>query len=400
MTVTVQPARQEFSLTPPSALTGELAQEKAGAVPLADEQRVALNAKIDVFVDALLTANVTSPAFQAKLDHSFSLGRQEIAEAANLSSTFTRQSFVGETDSAAFVAIAQMSELFEDLNPSKQGNLFSARKILGIPVPFGNKLHSYLRRYQSAESHMATIHENILAERTTVELSVSALGEQQSKLWTALEKLEGAAYFISELDARLTLAIEGLRVTDPSRAEALESEVLYYVRQNVSDVQAMQAVSMNGYKHLGGLRKTGRETINGCDRIATLGIAALNIGVLMAKATGTQVRTMTKLQAAKGTIESLVLATGQAMVDHAQATVAFANDPVMGIQALQQMFDQTQTAMTVLEDFRKQSLATNAANNALLSTQLAGYMEKAREQQRSASTLLPDARPIPAISNT
>ncbi|WP_204289760.1 toxic anion resistance protein, partial [Serratia marcescens] len=44
----------------------------------------------------------------------------------------------------------------EALDPSRQGDLFSVRKILGV-IPLGNKLADYFDRYQSAQGHLNAI---------------------------------------------------------------------------------------------------------------------------------------------------------------------------------------------------------------------------------------------------
>ena len=44
----------------------------------------------------------------------------------------------------------------EDLDPAKQGDLFSPRKLLGL-IPFGDKIRDYFAKYRSAQSHLNAI---------------------------------------------------------------------------------------------------------------------------------------------------------------------------------------------------------------------------------------------------
>ena len=64
------------------------------------------------------------------------------------------------------------------------------------------------------------------------------------------------------------------------------------------DVKTQMLVCINGYKMLEGLRKTGRELQNGCDRMATIGMSSLSIAVTLARAQGYQMKVMDALNRA------------------------------------------------------------------------------------------------------
>lgn len=371
-------------LNPPEVVAPVTAEQAPGAVELTPEMKQRVEAQVDSFVTALLTADVNSDAFREKLDASFSVGRKEIADATSLSNAFTKQDFAAEHESAAFKAISEMRELFDELNPAKQGDLFTPTKILGIPVPFLNKLTRYLRRYESAESHMSKLHEQILATKDMVARGVAALGTEQQKLLNSLVKLESAVYFINQVDERLSAQIEAIELRDARRASSLRKEVLYYVRQNVGDVQAAQAVVINAFNVAGELRKAGRETIIGCDRVATLGMAALSIAVTLAKATGVQIKAMEVVSGAKQAIEGLIVSTGEALNSHVLATTKFASEPIMGVQALQKMFDATFQAMDTMDNFREQALGRMKTNNDMLRTQLTTQMQRITNDRQAA----------------
>lgn len=355
-----------FVLTPPEVITPVTTQQLAGAVPLPEAVKAKMLAKVDGFVTALLTEDIQSDAFRKKLDQSFSVGRAEIAAASAVTSEMTDRNFVGELDSPAYKAISEMRSLFDELNPARQGDLFAPNKIFGIPVPFGSKLASYFRRYESAGKQIEALYQHIQDAKVDVEKCVSELGTQRIKFYENAQKLEAVVYFVSELDARLSAEAEAMRLTDSGRAKALEQEVLYYVRQNLEDVQASQALTINSYNSADMLRRTGREVLNGCDRISTLGMAALKQAVFMARTTGVQIKTMSMVTGSKQIVTELISATGQAMKNHVQATIDFANDPIIGLQTLQEMFNSTDEAMGMMENFRTASLATMKANNEIV----------------------------------
>ena len=60
-----------------------LAPEKAsGLVPLKEEQRTQLDAKVDAFIEELVAEDVNSPEFGKRVDSISNMGRKEIAEAS------------------------------------------------------------------------------------------------------------------------------------------------------------------------------------------------------------------------------------------------------------------------------------------------------------------------------
>ena len=365
-----------FQLTPPEVVPPVPTTKVAGAVKLPDDMKAKVETQLASFVAALMQGDPNSDEFKGKLDAAFSLGRKEIADSTTLSNRFTKRNFVGDADSPAYRAISNMRALFDDLNPAKQGDLFTPTRILGIPVPFGNKLTSYLRRYQSAETQLSTMQGDILAAKDEIAKDVAEMGLARQQLWAALEKLEGAGYFIRELDQRLSDTVASLKQNDPDRARAFEQEVLYYVRQNLGDVQAAQALTINAYNVIGELRKTGRETMNGCDRVSTLGMAALSVAVTLARATNNQIATQKMLSGSKQEIENLIASTGSALNTHVEMTAKFASEPILGVQTLQAMFDQTFAAMDKMEKYRSEALLTMQQNNQMMQVQLTKAKER------------------------
>lgn len=371
-----------FVLTPPEAIELVTAAATTGVVALPEALKTKMQAQVDSFVATLLREDVQSDAFRQKLDQSFATGRAEIAAATTMSNDFTKKNFVGELDSPAYKAISEMRTLFDELNPARQGDLFSPTKILGITVPFGNKLTGYLRRYEGAGKQIDSLYQHIEDAKVDVEKSISALGTVRTKLYDNITKLEAVGFFVTELDNRVSAEIDTLKLSDTGRARALEQEVLYYLRQNLGDVQAAQALTVNAYNFAGELRKTGREVVNGCDRVSTLGMAALSVAVMLARATGVQLKTMEMLTASKKSIEDLILASGEGLQNHVKATTDFASNPLFGVQTLQQMFAMTDSAMDMMANFRTTALVTMKSNNELVQGMVNTQMQRISNERQ------------------
>jgi len=375
-------------LTPPEVLS-PVAQAKApDMVPLKSELQGKIDAQVASFVDGMLVEDIHSDSFKAKLDASFRLGREEISSAASmLSGRFMERNFVGIEDSSAFKSIQSMRGMLDDLNPGKQGDLLSSQKILGF-IPFGNKLQGYFRKFESASGQLQSIMTQLYAARDDMQRDAAEIEQTKARLWDAMQKLKGAIYFAEQLDGQIASRVDGLKATDPMRAKALEQEVLFYARQNLQDMQTQMAVNVNGYLSLDVLKKTSREMVNGCNRVATTGMSALAIAQTVARATGNQIQVMEMLSGVSSTIGDLVTETSRQLGNHVEKTGEFASNPLIGIQKIQEMFDNTFKAMDAMDTFRAKAIDNMGKNNQMLKEQIARseqYLDRTRaEQVRSA----------------
>lgn len=389
MSETSSPVAATFTLSPPEVITPLSPEVAKTAVPLAKEVQSAVDDQVNRFMEGLLSEDVHSEAFKAKLDSAFALGREEVSVASSLmQGRLMQRNFAGVEDSTAYKAIQDMRGHLDELNPGKEGDLFQPEKILGF-IPFGNKLQSYFRKFQSAGTQLQKSMQQIYAARDDMQRDVVDIEATRTKLWEAMQKLAGAIYFAETLDARLAVKVEALNSTDPIKAKALTQEVLFYARQNLQDMLTQQAVCTNGYLALDVLKKTGREMMNGCTRVATTGMSALAVAQTVARATGNQIKVMEMLGGVNSSIENLVAESGRQLGIHVDKSTQFAQNPMLGIEKMKEMFDQTFKAMDAMDNFRVKSIEVMGQNNAIIKEQLARadqYLDRTRQNQaREAS---------------
>jgi uncharacterized protein YaaN involved in tellurite resistance len=212
-----------------------------------------------------------------------------------------------------------------------------------------------------------------------------------------MQKLAAAIYFAETLDAKLAAKVDGLQATDPIRAKALQQEVLFYARQNLQDMMTQQAVCTNGYLALDVLKKTGREMMNGCTRVATTGMSALAVAQTVARATGNQIKVMEMLTGVNSSIENLLAESGRQLNNHVDKTTQFAQNPMLGLEKLKEMFDQTFKAMDAMDNFRTKSIEVMGQNNLIMKEQLARadqYLDRTRQQQAREASKVATRGPV------
>lgn len=352
-------------LTPPEVLAPVARNDVNQLVSLKPERADALSTQVESYVQSLLAAELGSEEFRVKLDAANALGRQSIANASALTGRFMDKSFMGFSDSLAFKTINELRTVFADLNPSRAGDLLSPHKLFGL-IPYGNKLQAYFRKFDSAGGEIAKLMRELRTAQEEIKRDLTALADMEGQLWDGMNRIREAAFFAEKLDGRLASEVAALKQTNPLKSEALEQEVLFYVRQVHSDLLAQQLVNVNAYRQIGILKKTGREMVNGCDRMATTGMSALATAQAVARATGAQTQVMEMLNAGSQAIGDLVEQTSVMIGKHVETTGAFSSDPVIAVDQLKAAFDNTARAMDAMDTFRSQALDTMSKNTQLL----------------------------------
>ena len=143
-----------LNLTPPEPVPVVLPAAAAGLVPVSDDNKSKLDAKVDSFVNELIAVDSNSPEFGKKVDQITNMGRKEIMAAAGMSNRFLdRPVRAMDKDSGVGANLAELRRTVEELDPGKSGKLSGGRKFLGI-IPFGNRMKRYFNSYQSAQGHI------------------------------------------------------------------------------------------------------------------------------------------------------------------------------------------------------------------------------------------------------
>ena len=371
-------------LDAPAPIAAADALQAAGSVTLSAQTQADVESQVDRFIACLLHEDLESEAFRARLDGAFALGREEISLASSLmQGRLLQENFVGRADSSAFAAIQQMREELDRLDPTHGYGLLQPTMWLRL-IPYGTRMRRYFRRFQSASSQLQHSLQQLHAARDGLQRDALEIDAARARLADGMQRLKAAMHFAETLDERLALRVETLEATDAARARVLEQEVLIPARQNQHDMLTQQAVCANGYLALGVLRKTARDLMNGCSRIATTGLSALAVAQTVAAASGHQIRVMDMLGGVNASIETLLVGSARELGQHVERTGQLAQDPLVGIEKLKEMFDQTFKAMDAMDAFRSRAVTVMAQNNAVLREHVGRaerYFERLREAQ-------------------
>uniref|UniRef100_UPI00286E4D50 toxic anion resistance protein n=1 Tax=Deinococcus sp. TaxID=47478 RepID=UPI00286E4D50 len=197
------------SLTAPAPVPVVTPQQSDDMVPISPAAQAGLDERAQTFLTGLLSADSHSGVFQEKANAIHNLGQDEIRQAASMSSRMLdrpmRETNLGTLSEGAQVAkgLTDLRRTVEDLDPSRAGDLFSVRKLLGI-IPFGGKIEAYFDRYQSAQSNLNAILNTLARSQDELRKDNAAIEQEKVNLWALMTKLRQYVYVGRAVDMALT----------------------------------------------------------------------------------------------------------------------------------------------------------------------------------------------------
>jgi len=346
-----------------------------------------LDAKVEGYLASLMSAAPRSPEFAAKATDVRTMGDDDIRRAAESSNRLLKSpvkalqegglaegSKVGST-------LLELRQTVEDLDPK---DATGPKKLLGL-IPFGDKVNSYFRKYQSAESHLDAILHALRDGQDELGKDNSALNLEKQQLWEAMGRLNQYVYVAERLDARLASGIADIEVINPEKAKALRDDVLFYVRQKHQDLLTQLAVSIQNYLAIDIVVKNNIELIKGVDRASTTTISALRTAVMVAQALGNQKLVLTQITALNTTTSTLIERTSEMLRDNSVAIQQQAASATIGLPQLQAAFQNIYATMDAIDSFKVEALDNMAATIGTLETEVGKsreYLDRVERQDQ------------------
>ena len=376
----------ELTLTAPDPVPTVAPEKAAGLVPVADEVRSKLDEKVDSFVADLLAQDTNSPEFGRKVDQLTHMGRKEIAAASQMSNRFLdRPVRAMDKDQGVGANLSELRRVVEDLDPGKRGKLTTPRKILGI-IPFGNKLNTYFRSYQSAQTHIQSILGNLASGKDELLMDNAAIDVERQTLWEAMGNLEQMIHISRALDTKLEEKALELDATDPAKAKTIRETALFYVRQRTQDLLTQMAVSVQGYLALDLVKKNNVELVKGVDRASTTTVGALRTAVTVAEAMTNQRLVLNQITALNSTTAGIIDSTSTMLRDQTGKIHEQAAASTIPLETLQRAFQNIYDTMDEVDSFKLRALDSMKQTVTTLSAEVEkskGYIARAEGQAQA-----------------
>jgi uncharacterized protein YaaN involved in tellurite resistance len=360
-------------LQPPAAVTAIEPVKAAGAVPLAPAETTKLDGQVAQFVDAVTSLDIHGADFKSRVDAISTMGNAEVAQAASMSNRMLERPVNalknGMLDESSPVSkgLIELRQTIEKLDPSRQGDLFAPRKLLGM-IPLGSRLVAYFDGYRSAQSHLNAIIESLYRSKDELQRDNAAVETEKARLWDLMKRLEQYIYLGKTLDAALSAKIGSIEATDPERAKVLKEDVLFYARQKVTDLLTQMAVNVQGYLALDLIRKNNIELIKGVERATTTTVSALRTAVIAAQALANQKLVLDQISALNTTTGNIIESTAAMLRQQTAQVYAQASS----------------STIDVIADYKVKALASMQQTVDALTMEVQkaqGYLDKTRASQ-------------------
>ena len=376
----------DFSLTPPDPVPQVSAEKAAGLVPVTEEQKSALDTKVDAFVTDLVSVDANSPAFGEKVDQITRMGQEQIRAAAAHSNRFLdRPVRAMDSDSSVGKDLAELRRTVEELDPGRKSRLLAPRKLFGI-IPFGNRLKNYFDSYTSSQGHIQSILKSLESGKKELILDNSEIDQERAKLWEAMGELEQMIHIAKTLDARLEAKAIELDSSDPEKAKALRESALFYVRQRTQDLLTQMAVSVQGYLALDLVKKNNVELVKGVDRASTTTVGALRTAVTVAQAMTNQKLVLEQITSLNTTTANIIDSTSTLLREQTAQIHEQAASSTIPLETLQRAFQNIYDTMDEVDNFKVRALASMKETVNVLSDEVEkskGYIARAEGQAQA-----------------
>ena len=388
----------KLKLEAPDALNAVQPQEAAGLIPLKEDERTALEVKVDTFIADLVATDTNSPEFGKKVDQLTGMGRKEIADAAGQTNRFLDRPVKAiDSDTGIGTDLTELRRTVEDLDPSRRGNLLAPRKLFGI-IPFGSKLRNYFDGYKSAQSHISTILARLTSGKDELLMDNAAIDVERANLWKTMHKLEQMIHISKTMDAGLEEKANELDSVDPAKAKAIREQALFYTRQRTTDLLTQMAVSVQGYLALDLVKKNNVELVKGVDRASTTTVAALRTAITVAQALTNQKLVLEQITALNTTTADVIEGTGTMLKNQTAAIHKQAASATIPLGTLQRAFQNIYDTMDTIDQFKLEALGNMKQTVQTLSSEVEksrGYI--ARAEGVAQNKLSGEASPLTAL---
>ena len=388
----LQPPQVE-TLEPPKPVEKVPREDAEKMIRLNDVTKSLLDEKVEDFVKNVVTSPVQSNDFQNKVRAIHELGDKDIRAAAAVSNRFLERpaaALSGTLDGKSKVSktLLDLRKTVEDLDPSRQGDMFAPKKLFGL-IPLGGNVRDYFLRYQSAQSHLNKILEALYNGQDELRKDNATIEEEKVNLWETMERLESYIYLARKVDDALSTRVNELKRSEPEKARVVEEEMLFYLRQKVQDLQTQLAVSIQSYLALDMVRKNNLELIKGVDRASTTTVSALRTAVMVSQGLANQKLVLDQIDALNTTTGNLIESTSAMLKKQSAEVHAQAAGASVDVQQLQKAFQNVYAAMDAVSDYKAAALGAMQQTVDTLSAEIdksRTYLDRVRDKRVESAT--------------
>lgn len=355
---------------------------------IAPETALDLRHRADTWVGHVAALKPKTPEFQEQIRAIQNVARAEITQTASASNRFLQASLQqakagGGSGHAVEVSrtLVDLRSKVEELAPSNQSFMTKLARM----IPGGKQVQRYFRQYESNQEQLNEIMLQLERGQDMLRKDNAALGVERKGLWDAMGELKKLGALLSELDAAVVRKIDDLKAAgDLQSAQALESDVLFAVRQRHADVQTQMAVSVQSYLSMDLIQDNNLKLVDGVERAKTTTMTALRTAVVVAQALENQRIVLDQIDAVNRTTNSMIDETSRMLRENTGRIQEQAVNSGVSLETLQRAYDNVFATIDQVESFRvnaNRSFATTIGNLQAQLDRAQPYLERSRQNE-------------------
>lgn len=364
-----------MTLTPPEEIQQPLqlettkpvekvAPEKAsGLIPaLTQTRELEIISQANQLASHAITLNPHSPEFGQLVKDVQSLGHDQVVSSSegpnrllqSRSSSVSGSRNAGDATQKVAGTLAELRSTVEDLTPNA-ADLTGVQKFLGL-FPGGKKIRKYFQKYENAQGQLDHIVKSLLAGQDELMKDNASLEQEKRLLWKNIGELNEYIVFAEKMDDSLVEKIDELkRAGRIDEANAVESDLLFPVRQRRQDLMTQLAVAVQGYMAMDLVKKNNVELIKGVDRARTTTIFALRTAVIVAQALDDQKLVLDQIDAVNTVTNNTIEQTSIMLRQNTSRVHEQAVNSGVAVETLTKAFDNIYATLDEVEQFKQKA---------------------------------------------
>ena len=222
-----------------------------------------------------------------------------------------------------------------------------------------NPVRRYFERYKSADAEIASIVKSLDSGKDMLKNDNVTLELEESSMRELTKQLNQQIEIGLDLDAYLSQAIEQAKASgtaDPARIQFVEEEVLFPLRQKITDFQQLELVNQQGIVSMNVLRRNNSELIRAVDRAEHVTVSALRVAVTVAGALYNQRIVLDKVKALNETTNNMISSTATMLKEQGTEIQSAAGETSISVETLQQSFADTMQALEDISNYKQAAL--------------------------------------------
>lgn len=270
--------------------------------------------------------------------------------------------------------LVDLRMMLDKINPHKIEKKGFFSKLLGKVPGVGDRLKEIAVRYESVQTQIDIIVNNIREGRDTLirdNISLEQLYDDVKFQQVAVQK---NAYLgellIAELEKRVAAA------ADPVLKQKLEM-ALHAIAMRVQDLRTMEQVNMQFFVSIDLTTNNNHLLAQAVDRTLTVTTNVITVGLAIAAALANQKRTMEATKATQEYAGNILAINAAAIRQQTSEIAQMYNSPVLALEKVQKSYDDLMAAMDEVEKVKRQGIETAKKGMAQLSDMSQSLSKKA-----------------------